>query len=43
MQLILKEKEEKGTFESPAKRYKKGVVDDYDEEGIQKAIYAMYD
>ena len=41
MRSILKE----GTFESPAKRYKrsrKEVVDDFDEEGIQKAIYAMY-
>ena len=46
VRLILKEKKEKGTFESPAKRYKrsrKEVVDDYDEEGIRKAIYAMYD
>ena len=37
VRLILKEKKEKGTFESPAKRYKrsrKEVVDDYDEEGI---------
>ena len=37
--------EGEGTFESPAKRYKrsrKEVVDDFDEEGIQKAIYAMY-
>ena len=45
MRLILKEKKEKGTFESPAKRYKRSrkEVVDYDEEGIRKAIYAMYD
>ena len=43
---ILKEKNEKGKFESPPKRYKKSrsdVLDDYEEEKIRKVIYAMYE
>ena len=42
---MLKEKEEKGKFESLSKRYRssrKSVVVDYDEECIRKVIYSIY-
>lgn len=37
---VLKEKEEKGQFESPSRSSRKN---DYDEEGIRNVIHAMYE
>lgn len=40
---VLKEKEEKGQFESPSRSSRKNVIVDYDEEGIRNVIHAMYE